>query len=154
MTTRLFQRPIVILLFTISSNGELARRQWLHMASRPLAPKSRNATCVTSAKTREIATTWLRTRLRFHVFNAASLNGFAATGMRGCEKTLGTRLESRRMCIISCACGCLKNEGNYMCRTVVSAQCSKNKIYHIRFFFSISVVVGLKNLELTLTLTT
>ena len=66
MATRQFQRPVVILLLTISSNGELVRRQWLHMASPPLSPKSRNATCVTSAKTREIATTWLRKRLRFH----------------------------------------------------------------------------------------
>ena len=40
----------------------------------------------------------------------------------------------------------LKNEGCYICSTLVSAQCLKNKM---RFFFTVhaSVLVGLKNLE-------
>ena len=40
----------------------------------------------------------------------------------------------------------LKNEGCYICGTLVSAQCLENKTH---FFFTIhaSVVVGLKNLQ-------
>ena len=37
-------------------------------------------------------------------------------------------------------------QGNYMCRMLVSAQCSKNEIYHMRFFFSMSVECGIKEL--------
>ena len=46
MTTRQFQRPVVTLLLTISSKNVLAGNRL--MASRSLAPKSRNTTCVTA----------------------------------------------------------------------------------------------------------
>ena len=41
----------------------------------------------------------------------------------------------------------LKNDGCYMCSTLVSDQFLKNEINYLHFFFSVSVVVGLKNLE-------
>ena len=47
MTTRQFQRPVVIFV-AHDILKERARRQSPHGQSRPLAPKSRNTTCVTA----------------------------------------------------------------------------------------------------------
>ena len=41
----------------------------------------------------------------------------------------------------------VKNEGYYLGSTLGSAQCLNNEINYIHFYFSLSVVVGLKNLE-------
>ena len=82
---------------------------------------------------------------------ATQLHGYAATWLWVCVTRRFHDLKNKvyhipgKYVVIS-ARG-LKNGGYYLGSTLGSAQCVKNEINYMNLFFSLSVVVGLKNLE-------